>query len=220
MSNQAATGPKSNPGTDGSGARPLVVGLIGGIASGKSSVAREFERLGAARFDADRAAHEVLAGPDVRKLLVERWGREILDAEGSPDRAAIAARVFRPPPDGPRELQFLESVTHPRVAERLAEALRQAATAGRRVAVLDVPKLVEAGMHRACDHVVFVEAPVDVRRQRALARGWSQTEFAAREAAQESLEEKRRLADGVIDNGGPPSATRAQVERFWRQFTG
>lgn len=220
MSNQAGTGPKSSPGTDETSPRPLVVGLIGGIASGKSSVAREFERLGAARFDADRAAHEVLASPEVRDLLVQRWGAAILDAAGAPDRQKIATRVFGPPPDGPRELQFLESVTHPRVGDRLVDALRQAAASGQPVVVLDVPKLVEAGMHELCDQIVFVAAPVDVRRQRALARGWSQDEFAAREAAQESLEEKRRVADLVIDNGGSPSATQAQVEQLWRQFTG
>lgn len=225
MSRRGETGPKSKRGTDGAN-RPWIVGLVGGIASGKSHVAREFEKLGAVVFDADRAAHEVLASDAVRDLLTQRWGRDILDRDGRPDRRKIAERVFAAPPDGPQELHFLETVTHPRVGERLAEELRRATAEGRRAVVLDVPKLLEAGMRQLCDNIVFVEAPVDVRRQRALERGraldrgWSEAEFAAREAAQESLQEKRRLADLVIDNGGSPAATQAQVERLWRQFTG
>ena len=83
------------------------------------------------------------------------------------------------------------------------------------MAVLDAPLLWEAGWNDWCDKIVFVEAPREERLRRALARGWSREDFAAREAAQESLERKRASADAIIDNSGPPERTQAQVERLW-----
>jgi dephospho-CoA kinase len=94
------------------------------------------------------------------------------------------------------------------------------AAAGRPIGVLDAPVMLKAGWDKLCDTIVFVDASNELRLARALGRGWSQGEFAAREAAQESLELKRRLADMIIDNSGPPETTRAHVERLWHLLVG
>lgn len=197
-----------------------VIGLVGGVASGKSTVARLFCELGAGLLDADRAGHAVLGRPEVRQALLARWGAEILDKHGAVDRRAVARRVFAPPPAGPAERAFLEQLIHPLIAEHLRGQAAELATAGVRGFVLDAPLLVEAGWHTMCTTIVMVEAPRDVRLARAAQRGWSQEDFAAREAAQESLDVKRRLADVVIDNSESEAALRAAVRRVWSDLIG
>ena len=92
--------------------------------------------------------------------------------------------------------------------------------AGVKVAVLDAPLILEAGWDKLCEKLVFVDAPPEVRLARALARGWNEEDFAARQAAQESLDLKRRRADVIIDNSGSPQRTEAQVEHFWHSLVG
>lgn len=201
------------------GPRPRrVIGLLGGVASGKTLVAECLEALGAGRLDADRAGHEALRDPQVIAALEARFGREVL-VEGQLDRKAIATRVFAPPPAGPANLAFLESLTHPRIGEILMAQAEELTAAGHELLVLDAAVMLKAGWHQLCDKVIFVDAPPEVRRRRAMTRGWSEAEFAAREGAQESLDEKRRHADFVIDNSGSPESTRAQVERLWPELS-
>lgn len=196
----------------------FVIGLVGGVASGKSFVAAELERLGAGVLDADRAGHEVLAQEDVKAAIRRRWGAEVFDAAGEVHRPALARIVFAPPPDGPRELTHLEQITHPRIEILLRGQMRQWAEAGVRAVVLDAPVLLEAGWHALCDVLVFVEAPREVRLARAQARGWSAEEFHRRETAQDLLSSKRSRADAAIDNGGLARQTAAQVEQLWRRL--
>lgn len=198
-----------------------VIGLIGGIASGKSLVAEQLTALGAAVVDGDRAGHEVLRLPDVKQALRARWGDDVFDADGEVIRANVARLVFADPPDGPRELAFLEQLTHPLIGELLARQAAEHATDRRvRAVVLDAPLMVEAGWVEQCDKVLFVDAPRAVRLERARQRGWSEEDFDAREGAQETLTVKRQFADVVIDNSGSPEATGAQLERFWRDHIG
>jgi dephospho-CoA kinase len=193
----------------------VVIGIVGGVASGKSAVARMFESLGAVRLDADHAGHLVLRQPDVRELLVARWGETILDAAGHVDRSRVAIIVFDTRPQGADELQFLESVTHPRIREELQRQLDAAAAAGAPAAVLDAALLLEAGWDELCDHRVFVEVPCTERLRRARQRGWSTAEWEARESAQWPLEEKRRRCDTIIDNSGSLEETLDQVKAVW-----
>lgn len=196
--------------------RPPLVGIAGGVASGKSLVAEHLSQRGAAVIDADRLAHEVLKRDDVKQLARQRWGADIFGPEGEIDRKRLGQIVFAPAPDGPRELQVLESWTHPRVRQMTDERIRQIADEGVAPAiVLDVPLLVEAGWHQLCDHLLFVDVPEDVRQARALARGWTPEEFARREAAQLPLAEKRGVASLVIDNSGSAEATKTQIDNFW-----
>jgi dephospho-CoA kinase len=197
-----------------------VIGLLGGIASGKSMVAQSLVKRGAILLDADAAGHAVLREPEIEAAARARWGDAIFGADGHIHRPALAKIVFALPPDGPRELSFLESLTHPRIGERLREQLDQMAADGKpRIVVLDAPVMLKAGWDRFCDLLVFVEADRPTRLHRALLRGWAEQEFDRREAAQEHVESKRSLADVVIANSGDLEATELQVERVWNQLT-
>lgn len=193
---------------------------MGGVASGKSLVAGLLAELGAGVLDADRAAHEVLTDAAVESAARERWGSNVFGPDGRIDRARLARIVFAGGPDGRRQRKYLEQLTHPRIGRLLAGQADRLRASGAAAAVLDAPLLLEAGWDRLCDKLVFVDAPRDIRLERARKRGWSEEDFDAREAAQESLEAKRRRADVVVDNSGSAASTRAQIERFWRTLVG
>jgi dephospho-CoA kinase len=193
-----------------------LIGIVGGVASGKSLVSEQLQRKGAAVVTADALAHQVLEFDDVKSQLRERWGDAIFSANGAVDRARLAKIVFAPPPDGPRELKALEQVTHPRIgalARQRLQELQEERTAP--AIVLDVPLLFESGWNTVCDTIVFVDAPGAIRLERALARGWSAEEFARREAAQRAIDDKRQQADLVIDNSGSRQATQDQIDAHW-----
>jgi dephospho-CoA kinase len=191
------------------GSKPFVIGITGGVASGKSAVAALFAALGARVIDADALAREALEEPDVRNALALAFGPGILGADGKVDRRALAEAAFGPPP----RTGELNRIVHPSVRRRMQAAAR----AGRGPAVFDAPLLLEAGMEADCDLVVFVDAPETVRRERARARGWTEEEWRRREACQVPVAEKRRRAGAVVDDGGPLERTREQVEALARE---
>lgn len=197
-----------------------VIGLLGGVASGKSFVARAFGELGAGVLDADRAGHEVLQMPEVKAAARHRWGDSIFDPSGRIDRKQLAKIVFAPPPAGPPEREYLERMTHPEIGRLLMRQADELESSGCKAAVLDAPLLLEAGWDRFCDTLVFVDVPRSLRLARARERGWSEKEFAVREGAQESLDSKQKRADVVVDNSGSPEQTRAQVRRLWHSLIG
>ena len=189
-----------------------IIGLIGGIASGKSAVAAELAALGAVVLDADRTAHEVINSPTVQQALVERWGKGVFAANGKIDRAAVAQRVFSEDEKGRAELQFLEETLHPRIHEQFLAELTAGETA---VAVIDAPLLLEAGWEKLCDTLVFVDSPRADRLERAKLRNWTEAEFAKREALQMPISEKRERSTHVLSNGGDLARLRNQVQAFW-----
>ena len=197
-----------------------VIGILGGVASGKSLIAGQLAQLGAGVLDADRAGHEVLRLPEIEAAARARWGPGVFGPDGRIDRARLARVVFAPGPEAERERKFLEQRTHPEIGRRLAAQAERLAASGAPAAVLDAPLLLEAGWDGFCDKLIFVDAPRQVRLARALARGWSEEDFAAREAAQESLDVKRKRADVIVDNSGSPERVEAQVERFWHSLVG
>ena len=197
-----------------------ILGIVGGIASGKSVVARHFETLGAVRLDADGAGHAVLEEPAVKQALVGRWGPQVLDAAGRTDRGAIGRIVFAGTEDADSEKRFLEQLTHPRIAARLQSDLEAARQQHRPAAVLDAALMIEAGWDQLCDHLVFVEASREQRLQRALERGWTESEFQRREATQLSLDVKRARADSIIDNSGTLRETHQQAAAVWELVVG
>ena len=198
----------------------LVIGVLGGVASGKSLVSNELARLGAGVLDADSAGHEVLRMPAIMAAARQRWGDEIFAADGQIDRKRLAQIVFSPPPEGQQERKYLEELTHPEIGRLLGQQAQGMADAGTVAAILDAPLLLEAGWDKFCGRLMFVDAPRELRLQRALARGWSEKEFAVREGAQEWLASKRGRADVVVDNSGPPEQTRDQVQRLWHSLVG
>lgn len=182
---------------------PLVIGVLGGIASGKSLVARLLAGSGGAVVDADAAAREVLGSPELRERIREHFGPAALRPDGTPDREVLARRVFADPEARAR----LESWIHPPVRARIHALVREARGAGRTPIVLDVPLLLEndAEHHLAelCDALVFVDSDPGERDRRAQAqRGWPEGEVLRREAAQTPLSEKRARAHHVIHNRG------------------
>jgi len=191
-----------------------ILGVLGGIASGKSAVARILAGPEGLVIDADVLAREVLATPEVCAELARRFGPAVLDAAGRPDRGALAARVFASRADR----EALEALTHPRVRARIRAALE--AAIARRVPriVLDVPLLVEHaarhGLLELCDELWFVDAEPGVRDARAQrTRGWEAGEVARRERSQLPLESKRGLSDVVIQNTGSLAELESAVRR-------
>ena len=197
-----------------------VIGILGGVASGKSLVARALAGLGAGVLDADRAGHEVLRTAEVEQAVRQRWGAGVFGPDGRVDRARLGAMVFGDSPAAAEGRKDLEQLLHPEIGRRLASEAERLAADGCRAAVLDAPLLMEAGWNRYCDWLVFVDAPRLLRLARARARGWSEMDFAAREGVQESLESKRKHADVTVDNSGSPEETVAQIEQFWRSHIG
>ena len=197
-------------------ARMLVVGLIGGMGSGKSQVAAEFAKHGARVVNADEIGHEALRQGAIRDALVQRWGREVLDEKGAVDRRRVGRIVF----SEETERRALESVVHPYIARRIGEEIEAARSdPSVTLVVLDAAIVLETGWSRECDRLVYVHAPRDVRLRRlAVQRGWSAKEVEAREHAQLSLAEKASRADDAVDNSGSPELLARQVEDLLRQW--
>jgi dephospho-CoA kinase len=189
-----------------------LIGIVGGIGSGKSAVAAELVAQGGYLIPADELGHEALRRPEIKALVAARWGERVLDADGAIDRKRLAAIVFA----DPAERRALEAMTHPTIGRRIREEIANArARPEVRLIVLDAAVMLEAGWHDVCDHVVFVDAPRDIRLQRLeTRRGWSAQALEERENAQMPLPEKRRHADAVVDNVAGPEALGPQVRRL------
>ena len=195
----------------------MVVGLAGGIASGKSTVARMFGELGAVVIDADAIARSVLEAPTVREKLRERWGADVFQDDGRPDPSRIADVVF----SDSEELAALNRLVHPPTGEEIQARIERASgNAEVRLIVVDAPLLFETELQTCCDAVLFVAADEHARLSRAGAsRNWTREEVTRRESAQMPPQAKERLAGATIDNNGSPEETRSQVERLFRQWT-
>ena len=192
-----------------------VVGLTGGIASGKSTVSAMFRDLGAEVVDADAVAREVVE-PGTPGL-VEVAGRfpGVVDSAGRLDRAALGRRVFA----DPAERRALEAILHPRIREEVARRMEALVRGGVTVALYDAALLIENGLHRGMDGVVLVTVPESVQRSRLAARdGLDEVDVTARLAAQLPLADKRAYATWVVDNGGSLDETRVQVRQIWEEI--
>jgi dephospho-CoA kinase len=190
------------------------VGLTGGIGAGKSAVARRLSELGAVVIDADALAREVVAkGTDGLAAVVEAFGPGVLGADGEMDRAAVAQIVF----GQPERLRQLEGIIHPRVRARSTELVASAAPDA--VIVHDIPLLAEAPREGArFDLVLVVEASEQIRLDRLTGlRGMTEDAARARFAAQASDEQRRAIADVVIENNGTLEALRDAVDAVWRE---
>jgi dephospho-CoA kinase len=193
-----------------------VVGLTGGIASGKSTVSAMFRELGAHVIDADEVARDVVEPGTPGLEEVGRRFPGVVDASGRLDRAALGRRVFA----DPAERQALEAILHPRIREEVARRTDVLARAGVRVVLYDAALLIENGLHRGMQGVIVVYVPESVQRSRLAARdGLDEPAITARLAAQLPLADKRAHATWVVDNGGALQETRAQVRRIWDEIS-
>ena len=194
----------------------VVIGITGGVGSGKSTVAKMFEQLGAVVLDADVIAHQVMEPKRLAwRQIVKTFGEGVLNEDQTVNRKRLAAVVFA---DDERR-KWLERIIHPKVLHVIKQQLHRLKRSRRvRAAVLDVPLLVEAGAEKLVDALVVVTAPPDVQRARLKKKyGWSEEETNARMAAQWELSAKVALADHVVDNSDGVDATRTQVKRIWNQ---
>ncbi|MBM4051788.1 MAG: dephospho-CoA kinase [Planctomycetes bacterium] len=183
------------------------IGLVGGIASGKSAVRSILAELGCVTCDADALAHEALADASIVRAIESWWGERAV-RHGTVDRSAVAAIVFA----DPAERNRLESLVHPWIHAR-RRAMFSVDPGSAVARVIDAPLLLEVGLHTECDSIWFVDAPIQARQARAQAgRGWTAAELARREAAQWPLDQKRALAHHVLRNDGDPQSLRSQVE--------
>ena len=226
-----------------------VVGLIGGIASGKSRAAEAIVARGAVWIDADRIGHAAFDDPEVLDAVRERFGPGVFTPDGRIDRKTLSRLVFAPRPPqtdsaGPSEQNptehnpassnqprlgetrfddnraWLERLLHPRIKELVGLRLTEAERQGFKVAVLDAPLLLEAGWNQACDEIWFIDAPEAVRLERAKARGWTEAEFRAREATQWPLDLKRAHATKIMQNSGSPAQLDEQIAAGWASLVG
>lgn len=189
----------------------LLVGLTGGIGSGKTTVARMLASRGAVVLDSDRLARQAVEpGTPGFDAVVARFGDDVLGDDGSLDRAELASVVFA----DAAARDDLEAIVHPEVRRRIAETVTAHAETDD-VVVVDSPLLIETSAHEGFPVVVVVTAPEDVRLERLTAAGMSHDDARARMSAQMPLEEKIGLADVVLDNGGTEQELGAQVERLW-----
>ncbi len=193
-----------------------ILGIIGGVASGKSAVAERFRQLGAEVLNADEVGHEVLREAPIKAKLRERFGAGVFDDAGEIVRKKVAQIVFAENEAGAWALADLEAIVHPRIGQRLRERIAEIDAAGKTdVVVLDAAIMLQTGWAKICDQILFIDVPREIRIERAKARGWSADELDARDARQTPLAEKRAAADVVIDNAGEKNDTWRQVDRIW-----
>jgi dephospho-CoA kinase len=190
----------------------LRIGLTGGIGSGKSTVSALLAARGAVVIDADRIAREVVEpGTPGLAAVVDAFGEQVLQDDGSLDRPALAAVVFA----DPEARRKLDGIVHPLVRARATELA--AAVPDDAVVVHDVPLLVETGQAGSYDVVLVVRADPEVRVRRLVQRGLSEEDARARIAAQATDEQRRAVADVVLDNDGTEADLAAQLDRFWAE---
>ncbi len=191
-----------------------VYGITGGISTGKSTVSAMFKAHGAPIVDADVIARQVVE-PGTPALAEIAHAFPDVVVRGALDRAALGARIFRSPDDRAR----LNAIIHPRVREETLRQLQALAAAGAVLAINDVPLLIENRLHETTDGVILVVASPEVQRARLMARnGLTAAQADERIASQLPLDEKRKHARWVIDNGGTLDATQRQVDEVWQQL--
>ena len=193
-----------------------VIGIVGGIGSGKSTVARALQQFGGHLISADEIGHAALLEPDIKSKIVARWSESVLDAKGNPDRKKVGRIAFA----DEKEMKALESLVFPYIEQKISEEIANArAHSGVKCIVLDAAIMIETGWRKQCDKVIFVDAPHEVRAARVREkRGWDEAELERRERMQLPLEEKKRHADAIVVNDGDFEKVSRQVKDALEQW--
>ncbi|QFQ02229.1 Dephospho-CoA kinase [Corynebacterium urogenitale] len=192
----------------------LKIGLTGGIGSGKSTVSKKLDELGAFVVDADKIAREIVEPGEPALAELEEAFEGVVLEDGTLNRQELARQAFATP----EATQKLNSITHPRIRERTNELFREAEAEGEEVLVYDMPLLIENGEADRVDHVLVVDAPDEVRVQRLVEyRNLDEDDARARIRAQIDRETRLAVADTVLDNSGDIEDLLEQVERFWAE---
>lgn len=214
--------------------KTIILGITGGIGSGKSAVSSAFEDQGAFVLNADHFGHAALKDPDIQKKLAQRWGNKIFrpadESSGSEssvskksvsktiDRTVIAAIVFSETPESKTELLFLNDLIHPVIRREIEQKITDLRRQGTPLVILDAPLLLETGMEDFCDLILFVKVTQKKRWERVKKRGWSRKDFLLREKNQLSPQEKQKKADLVLDNNESCEKMKEQVSSLVREL--
>tara|TARA_R100001132_G_C3274577_1_gene96817 strand:- start:2212 stop:2853 length:642 start_codon:yes stop_codon:yes gene_type:complete len=193
------------------------IALIGGIGSGKSAVANKVKSLRPVIIiDADRIGHEVLDFPEIQEKIRAKFGSVVFNDQGKVDRSELARLVFGESKLQQTSLKQLESIVHPVIHRRLEQEIASARSLNQVDAILlDAAVIVEAGWKDLCDQIVYIDCPFQQRQKRVIQnRGWSEAELMKRENHQLPLSEKRKLADGVIQNGLDLESAGLELSKF------
>ncbi|NUM34800.1 MAG: dephospho-CoA kinase [Candidatus Brocadiae bacterium] len=197
----------------------FIIGLMGGVASGKSTIGKIFETLGAQLIEADSMAHRILEYKRVKESIVKLWGDSLL-IKGEIDRKALGKIVFsgekgKKSPD----LIKLEKIVHPILRRRIFQRLQKLSQKNHKIVVLDVALLWENGLKDICDILVFIDTPLSLRQQRAFQnRNWEESEVILREKFQEDIEIKKQAAHFIVPNKGNMAETLQTVHVVWSKI--
>jgi dephospho-CoA kinase len=200
-----------------------VIGLVGGVGSGKSSLARLLrEKYPIQIVEGDSAGHLVLTEPAIKDRLREVFGDRIFKPTGEVDRRQLGQLVFGTLPDQVSARKKLENIVHPRISEVLSQQVEQARQSpGTLAVILDAAVVLESGWRDLCDEFVFVDVPLEQRVHRVREnRGWSREQLQLREASQFPLDQKRREANHVVDNSCDIALALSQLEQILPRVTG
>ena len=189
-----------------------IIGILGGIGSGKTAVAAQFAKLGCAVIDADQIAHELLEEAAVKEKIIGCFGDSILDCSGRIDRKKLAQIAFA----GKEQSASLNNIIHPGVLARTEELIEQYNNQSQvKAIVLDMPLLVEVGWEKRCDRLIFVDCKAPLRAVRAEKMGISENELKIRENLQISLDNKAKVSDNKVDNNSDLAALAKQVAEIF-----
>jgi dephospho-CoA kinase len=195
-----------------------IVGIIGGVGAGKSTVVRNVTDLQLFIIDADHIGHDLLQTNLIRDRLRSAFGDDIFDDAGLVERKRLAEKVFGDSDEQTRNRYQLDEIFHPAIRTEIQRKILQAPHDADAI-ILDAALLLEAGWADECDAVVFVDTPLQKRQQRvAENRGWSNEELQRREASQWSLSKKREAAEYVVDNSGTPEIAAQQMTEIIRKI--
>ena len=199
-------------------AKKPIIGILGGIASGKSTVAAEFGKLGCKVIDADKIAHELLGEDDVKQQVIESFGPDILNTSGEIDRKKLGDIVFT---DG-EKLSTLNGIVHPPVLQRTEQLIEQYNSQNDvKGIVLDMPLLLEAGFEKRCDRLIFVDCEEKIRADRAQKMGlFDKNKLKIRENFQISLDIKAHITENRISNSSDCEALVKQVIKIFSEIMG
>ncbi len=194
-----------------------LIGLIGDVAGGKTTVARRLAERGAGWIDADRMAHWCLRLPSVRHAIERQFGQEVLHSNGFVDRKKLAAEVFGADAISGTKLKCLEQIVHPPTRLLAQRRLERFVRRGLTIVIMDAPLLLEAGWDVLCDEVWCVQAPWLRRVQWAASRGWSQDELRARQDRQMTTYEKSLKSTVIVENFADRATLIKQVDQIFEQ---
>ncbi len=199
----------------------MIIGLVGGVAAGKSFVAHKLaSMLDGIVIDADRLARDVVEDRDVLDRLSEEFGTGILQTDGKLNRSALAKLVFDDSQIAVQNRLKLNGIVHPLVRQKALQIIEQARREHPNpILIIDAPLLLEAGWEPVCDHILYIDTTLEFRLQNSKKRGWSADELQKRESSQISLEEKRQRSSAVILNTGAESELESELQKWIRSVS-